>query len=698
MDVIEVGKRRDLDQLKVSETAYGSLLLKATEHDYELYPHQVEAIRHIDAGKSVVLSVPTAAGKTVVAYHAIIRAISSGGKAMYVAPLRALASEKYRELRVLRDHGIRVGMSIGDHEVDTETLKKMRVLVCTSEKADSIMRHDPDFIRDFQVVVTDETHLLGDPGRGPILEMFLTSARVINPDLQLVSLSATISNREEIGKWLGAEMVVSDFRPVPMRYGILNGKKLVYDNEEVEEYRGNEIASIVKKHCDEGGQVLIFRGSRKKAEDAALDLAESLDFGHGTSAKSDAEEVDRHEEILDSIIRKGIAFHHAGLSSDRREKIEEGFRNGKIKVIAATPTLASGVNLPARAVIVRDITRFSSGYSDYLPVSEVRQMLGRAGRPSFDRIGYGIIFASSENGLRAARNYIESEPEPIESGLGSPPKVRFCVLGLVSMGLVKDRESLAEFFGKTLYSKQKGSDRIAAMADSALDFLMENEFVQFRNGEYRATRFGEASSNLYIDPVTALKIREYLESGSHSEERALITTAMTPDMPKLYYTKDEAVMYEGFLESAGFEVEDEESLGAAKIAMVLRDWISEKGIREISEKYNVGHGDIQARATVAEWIMFSMSRLAAILRPELSADLDLLSLRVKEGVGSEVLALTALRGIGRVRARRLYRSGYTTILSIANAQDRDISAIAGFSSKLSGDIIAQARRISGAGK
>ncbi len=681
--------------MKISETRNGETLVKVTGRDFDLYSHQEEAIKLVDAGKNVILSVPTASGKTVVAYHALIRSAINGMRAMYVAPLRALASEKYRELRPLRESGIRVGMSIGDLEVDMEKMRKMRILICTSERADSILRHDPDFIREFGVIVTDETHILGDPGRGPILEMFLNSARMINPDIQVVSLSATLSNHAEIGKWLGAQTVISDFRPVPIKYAIINRGKLIYDDDDAEQLGGNGIVPLIRKHCDEGGQVLIFRGSRRKSEETALELSESLDFNSDVVSRSDSEESDPHEEILDSMMKRGIAFHHAGLSSDRRERIESGFMSGKIKVITATPTLASGVNLPARVVIVRDITRFNGGYSEYLPVSEVRQMLGRAGRPAYDKIGYGVIYAATESSPQAARKYFESEPEPIISGLGEPAKVRFCVLGLVSMGLVNSRKSLPEFFGTTLYSMQNDPEEIISTAESALEFLVDNDFVRVRGDTYTATKFGAAASNLYIDPLTALTIREYLESGEYDEERALLSASTTPDMPRSYAGRDEGISYERFLYDNGYEEVSEDLMGAAKTAMILRDWISEKSIRDISEKYNVGHGDIQARSRAGEWIVFSMSRLASILRPEIAGELDLLSLRIKEGVGREVLGLTVLRGIGRVRARRLFKAGLRDIDSIASSDIEVLNAIPGFSSRLSGDIIAQARKLRG---
>ena len=684
--------------MKSSETAYSGTLLKISGKDYDLYDHQVKAIGHIDRGRNVVLSVPTAAGKTVVAYHAIAKALSQGGKAMYVVPLKALASEKFRELRRLREDGIRVGLLIGDYEVDTETLSRMQVLVSTSEKADSILRHDPGFFNDFRVMVIDETQLLGEEKRGPILEGFITASRIVNPDLQFVCLSATISNRQEIASWLNAEVVLSDFRPVPMRYGILNKQTIVYDDNEEESVEGDIVRHVVGKQCGEGGQVLIFRGSRKKAEDEAQLLSESFDFSSSKQQRGERDdEADRHEELLDSLMRKGIAFHHAGLSSNMREKIESGFRAGRIKVICATPSLASGVNLPARAVLVRDITRYSSGYSTYLPVSEVRQMLGRAGRPDFDRIGYGLIYASSPSGVSAAKDYIESDPEPIISKLGNEAKVRFCVLGAVSTGLVTNTASLESFFGQTLYASQNGADKLVEIGRDSLDFLIENDFVLEAGGRYRVTKFGEASSNLYIDPRTALTIREYLQSGEYGEERALMTASASEDMPKLTTYGSEILDYTGFLERNGYE-DDPDFYSAAKTAMMLRDWISEKSVPVISEDYNVGHGDIQARATAAEWILYSMSRLAVLFRPEIAAEIDALALRVKDGVGSDILALTRLRGIGRVRGRRLYRAGYSSLQVIASATPEAISELPGFSKSLAEDVIAQARRVEGTWK
>jgi helicase len=193
----------------------------------ELRPAQAKAI---DAGlldgKSVLACTPTASGKTLIAELAALRAILEGeGKAVYIVPLIALANEKHAEFK--RKYGplCRVALSIGDKDSADPYLAEYDLIICTAEKLDSLIRHRAPWLKNLAVVITDEVHLLNDPGRGPTLEILLTLLRRVAPDAQMVALSATIGNPKELADWLGAGLVQDDWRPVPLKKGIyLNGK------------------------------------------------------------------------------------------------------------------------------------------------------------------------------------------------------------------------------------------------------------------------------------------------------------------------------------------------------------------------------------------------------------------------------------------------------------------------------------------
>ena len=188
----------------------------------ELYPPQKEAIALVEKGNSVLMSVPTAAGKTLVAYAALIKAVKAKKKGMYLVPLRALAWEKVNELKDICKkilNGAKIGVSVGDYD-KARGLSKYDIIVSTSERADSLIRHNPSWLSEVECLVADEIHLLNDSGRGPTLEITLSKFREINPNVQIIGLSATVSNSKEIADWLDAKLVESDFRPVPLRKGI----------------------------------------------------------------------------------------------------------------------------------------------------------------------------------------------------------------------------------------------------------------------------------------------------------------------------------------------------------------------------------------------------------------------------------------------------------------------------------------------
>ncbi|HIJ16672.1 MAG TPA: DEAD/DEAH box helicase, partial [Thermoplasmata archaeon] len=353
----------------------------------KLYPPQAQAAASVLAGKNVVVAIPTASGKSLVAYMAILQAVLRGGKALYIVPLKALASEKYEDLAKFSDLGIKVAESTGDYDEVDAKLHKYDIVISTSEKADSLLRHRTKWLDQISVVVADEVHLMNDPGRGPTLEVTLVKFRTFNPGAQLIALSATIKNASELAEWLGAELVTSDWRPVPLREGVYSDGEIFFTDNSKKELDADEtpVNAIVKDTLASGGQCLVFVNSRKSSESQAKDLGklvkkmipEKLESLSRTADRlvGEQDEPTTMGERLGKCIRSGCAFHHAGLTSAQRKMVEGSFRSGQLACIVATPTLAAGINLPARTVIVRDIRRYDSGAGYVsIPVLEVKQM------------------------------------------------------------------------------------------------------------------------------------------------------------------------------------------------------------------------------------------------------------------------------------------------------------------------------------
>ncbi|UCE57704.1 MAG: DEAD/DEAH box helicase [Candidatus Bathyarchaeota archaeon] len=355
----------------------------------ELYPPQEEAVRAgALEGKNLVLASPTASGKTLIAeLCALEHILERNGKVLYLTPLRALASEKYEEfkkykiIRKTSGRRVRVGISTGDYDSNDPWLEKFDIIVTTNEKADSLLRHRVRWINEISLVVADEVHLLNDSERGPTLEVVLARLIQVNPDIQLLALSATIKNAGEAAEWLKAISITTDWRPVTLREGVL-----LHNEAHFRDGGAVEIAKISKTPAmnlaihmvKSGGQALIFAGTRRNsvslAKKAATNMKTLISKPMKRSLTRIAEQIlvtgerTRISELLAELASYGTAFHHAGLGSSHRRIIEDAFRDGKIKVLTATPTLAFGVNLPARMVVIHDYKRYEPGYG-YYPIT-----------------------------------------------------------------------------------------------------------------------------------------------------------------------------------------------------------------------------------------------------------------------------------------------------------------------------------------
>lgn len=645
----------------------------------ELYEPQKLGMEKIFSGKNVVISMPTASGKTLLAYFAILRAMTLKMRALYLVPLRALAMEKFDELNEIFGDRYKIVLSMGDYDTNSKELEKADIIVAVFEKIDSVLRHDPDFIYSLGVIVADEVHILGDESRGPTLEMILTRLKVSNSHAQLVALSATISNYEEIAEWLKAEKLYSDFRPVPLKIGIYQNGILVFDNGESYEIKEDrlKIGNLVKFSLRENGQVLVFVSRRNFAEKLAENLrnivmnyAEKLDI-----PKQIDEDKNIYDEKIIENLKYGVAFHHAGLSNTQRKFIEKLFRERKIKCLVATPTLAAGVNLPARTVIVRDITRYSDGFSVYIPVFEIKQMLGRAGRPKYDRYGEGIVVARR----REMDFDFLHNPEKVESRLDVPSSLRMHVLGLISSEIVDSEEDVMNFFANTFMAYQGKMNEYEIK--ETIDFLIENGLVT-NIRKLKATPFGKMVSDLYLDPITGIMFRDSLKD-NYNEFRVLYTISLAEEMVKLTY-HGESFSVPDYIENPDMD--------AIKTAYMLMDWMNEKDMDDMIERYGIGPGDVHMRVEIADWLLYSYLRLASLQKVLYIKNIEDLWIRVKYGIRNELLELVQLPNIGRVRARRLYTMGYRSINDIANADVKKISSIQGFGEKLATIIIEEAKK------
>ena len=686
----------------------------------ELYPPQKDAMKVVEKGDSLLMSVPTAAGKTLVAYAALIKAVNAKKKGIYLVPLRALAWEKVVELRgicnsILND--AKIGVSVGDFD-KARGLSKYDIIVATSERADSLIRNNPSWLGDVECLVSDEIHLLNDSGRGPTLEITLSKFREINPNIQIVGLSATVSNSKEIADWLDATLVESDFRPVPLRKGISLDKEIKWDDGETDQIGLEGVNGIAINNMPE--QALVFVGTRRSAEAQAKNLAmligkrlqnedKQILQEYSEKIKSSADEVTSVDSNLSKLISGGVAYHHAGLTNGQRQIIEDAFKSKALKVLCATPTLAAGVNLPAKRVIIRDLTRWESTFQSTqpLPVLEVQQMLGRAGRPGFDVDGEGILVAKKYEQIEYfTETYFEGETEPVLSRLGSEPALRTHLLSLIASGTINTKEGLHGFLEKTLFGSQGELWRTQHRLNKVLNFLDEENLIEIegkQDGEFvpansqlqeklRATAFGRKVSQLYIDPLSGVIIRNALQSEVEANPLGLLhTIARTPDIYSLYVRKNEMETYlthlmqmEGdlMLPPPVEHIDLEFYLWDLKTALLLMDWAEETPEEHLLKRYSTTPGDIRSKVETAEWILYAMSEISELVSPNNTKLITELQIRISNGVRKELLPLLELDSIGRVRARALFNAGFTTQKSIRDAKPSDFKDIAGIGTVL----------------
>ncbi|MGD0804866.1 MAG: DEAD/DEAH box helicase [Candidatus Bathyarchaeia archaeon] len=678
------------------------LILKGIK---ELYPPQADAINTgVLEGKNLVLASPTASGKTLIAeLCALKHVLERRGKVLYLSPLRALAWEKFEgfeEYTSIKKPGggkLRVGVSTGDLDSKSPWLEGYDIVITTNEKCDSLLRHRSPWMGNVSLVIADEVHLIGDE-RGPTLEIALARLRQMNPEMQILALSATIKNADEVAEWLKANCVTTEWRPTKLYEGVAHGNTVIFRDGTVKKLRPlntMNALNIAMNSVLDGGQALIFVESRRRAESMAREAAMALSGTQSRKTQVEldglASDIEVHGEktslsdALSFTIAKGAAFHHAGLNTEHRRIVERAFKGGTLKILTATPTLAAGVNLPARTVVIGNYKRFVAGYGMYpITVLEYKQMSGRAGRPQYDPYGEAILIASSSDEQdQLMENYILADPERLYSRLAQESALRGHTLAAIASDYAHTEQGLLDFLGGTFYGFNYPAASIKLITTGVLRYLLKENMLE-EKGEYiYATDFGRRVSELYIDPLTAVVLRDGLRRGAMdvTDFTWLHLICHTPDMrPILRPRRGDLDMVETYAEErqeefaiplnqeGGDYIERDQFLGEVKTAMVLNDWINEKSEADILEQHGVQPGDRYAAVHNAEWLLYSAHEITEVVGvPDHKRQLGELNDRVKHGVSKKLLPLVRLKGIGRVRARVLYNSGLTGIAELKRA-------------------------------
>lgn len=494
-------------------------------------------------------------------------------------------------------------------------------------------------------------------------------------------------------------------------------------------------------------QAIVFANTKNSAEKTAEDISLRIKQTTPELEKVALEALQvlstptKQCKRLAICLKKGIAFHHAGLTYKQRELIEDNFRKGLVKIICATPTLAAGVDLPAYRTIMKDLRRYGQHGLNWIPTLEYLQMAGRAGRPKFDDYGEAIAVAKTQIAKKEiTERYIHGEPEEIYSKLAVEPVLRTYILSLIATGFVKTEAEMLTFFGKTFWAFQfKDTEKLSGIIMRMLGLLEEFKFIMsaeiekesnqdesqnesdglldFKSAsdiydrKYKPTLIGKRVAELYIDPLTANYLIESIkragtqtsglpEQGTSSKSDSsrkikvnefsfLQVISHTLEIrPMLRVrTKEYDIIQEESLKQSDYLLEKEppmydpdydDYLNSIKTAMFFKDWINEMDEEYLLETYTIRPGELRVKIELADWLLYCAEELARMSEEkEVIKEIIKIRLRLKHGAKEELLPLLKLKNIGRKRARKLFHSGIKDIRAIKKASPQDLVQLLG---------------------
>lgn len=415
-----------------ARTSHPLTLKFAESFDFPLDDFQIQSLHCVEDGRGLLVAAPTGAGKTVVGEFAAFLALEKGKKCFYTTPIKALSNQKFAEF-VAKFGDENVGLLTGDTNINSEA----PILVMTTEVLRNMLYAGSSTLTNLQSVVMDEVHYLADKFRGAVWEEVLIH---LMESVQVISLSATVSNAEEFGEWLGTvrggtDVIVSEIRPIPLYQHVLIGNRLVdlfkeqgkinpellaleresmrkikmprhrrerFDESENKLSRPEIIETLDRQGllpaitfifsraaCDAAVKQCVISGLRLTNTQERKEIVDTANLLNANLAQEDLD-ILGYDEWLDALER-GIAAHHAGLLPSFKETVEDLFKRGLVKAVFATETLALGINMPAKTVILEKLTKWNGEAHVPITPGEYTQLTGRAGRRGIDIEGNAIV-------------------------------------------------------------------------------------------------------------------------------------------------------------------------------------------------------------------------------------------------------------------------------------------------------------------
>ncbi|PYH50052.1 DEAD/DEAH box helicase [Aspergillus saccharolyticus JOP 1030-1] len=736
----------------------------------------------LNGSRHLVYTAPTGGGKSLVADVLMIKRIieNPGRKAILVLPYVALVQEKLKWLRrivqdvekCIDDTGDKVDSTRPYHQRWRKLQKSIRVTgyfggsrtaaswadtdiaVCTIEKANSLINSTIEecSIGELGVVVLDELHMLDDEHRGYLLELMVTKLLLLRQNIQIIGMSATLSNTEMLAEWMHAVYYVSTYRPVPIDeylvfenaiYPAATSRQLfqtisrlkstptqsLQENmppqrvvspstfRELANAMTNATVALATETASAGYGALVFCGSRQACQSQAAIISEAMPLP-GDETDELSKRLDLVAElrslpggldpVLENTLVKGVGFHHAGMTTEERELIAQAYDQSVLRVLIATCSLAAGVNLPARRVIING-ARMGR---ELVGPAMLRQMCGRAGRKGKDEAGETYLVCGHSD-LQAVCDLLEADMPAIESCLAPEKRgLKRALLEAIATGLVSGYDAIKEYVQCTLLYRTADKKLAYSIMQSALQELVKEELVHVDDDEssYSATQLGQAVVASAFAPEDGLFVYEELK-------RALQAFVMDGDMHIFYMftplqlaasthinwrifrdqldNLDEsglrALQFVGvqpgfvnYMAQSGGSLKENtsEQIKQARIyqraytAFQLRDLSNEVPLSDIASRYQIPRGSVQSLAQQCHGFAAGIVKFCQRMGwGMLAAVLDHMQDRLEAGARADLLEMAQVTYVKGWTARLLRENGYRNLRALAEADAKDLVPI-----------------------
>jgi len=687
-----------------------------------LLPVQEMAIKrhNLFAGRNLLIQAPTSSGKTFIGEMAAIQTALRRKKVIYAVPLKALAEEKFEDFRAkYAPYGIEVIISTRDRREFDGRLESgaFSIAVVVFEKLSQLLVRRPERLEEIELIIADELEILSDPERGSEIEVLFT--RILRSKRRMIGLSAVIGFADKLARWMDADLLLHERRPVELRYGVLHEGSFKYrtHNEYAQaeerlvhvqsESSWEVLTENVRAFAEQGESCLIFVKAKHEARRGAELLAGRVRLPGATAAIEalcKVEHTHTRETLLDTL-SAGVAFHSADLSREERRIVEEAFRKGTVKVLVSTSTLAVGLNLPAQNVFIASDkwqydARFGMPWKTPILRAEYENMGGRAGRVgSCAPFGRSILVATTPfDEATLWRRYVDGERECIEPRLAREPLENHVLRLVTSRTCVTETELLA-FFNSTLsgswvwmetYTPDEIESRVRAAVHRAQDCGM---IAKDADEQLTATPLGFAASSKGISIATAAELEHWVresETRVWSDMDLILAAAMTPDGRMMQVTltsrEYERSDYPGVLRRMTADEDSDadvplnrlrnstllpffEEVRAIKVALMLHDWIDEYPVYDIEERYHTLLGQIYASSEQISWLIDATAAIAtAVGAPRAFIErIASLAEQVQFGVHKVATPLARARLVDRKAVIALESQGLCAASALADA-------------------------------